>query len=48
MSKPLRNEAVEFNTKEAFRCLRHWQIFTKTLWIMFFATALVLIVCFSL
>jgi len=46
MTKPLRNEAVEHNTREAFRCLKQWQIFTSCLWVLFILLAIVLIIVF--
>jgi hypothetical protein len=46
MPTPLRNEAVEHNTREAFRCLKQWQIFATVCWIIFFVFGISLIVIF--
>jgi hypothetical protein len=46
MTKPLRNEDVEHNTREAFRCLKQWQIFASCLWVLFILLAVVLIIVF--
>lgn len=48
MNQPLRNEAVEHNTREAFRCLRQWQILRTICVIAAVALAVVLAVAFSL
>jgi hypothetical protein len=48
VTSPLRNEAVEHNTREAFRCLKQWQVLHTVLWLIFFATGIVLAICFSL
>lgn len=45
---PLRNEAFDYNTKEAFRCLRHWQIFRSACIIAGLVLFVVLVVAFSI
>lgn len=48
MNQPLRNLAVEHNTREAFRCMKQWQIFRSVCIVLFLMLVLILALCFSL